>query len=350
MSTSSNSEQPRRSSRWKNACKNLALFAGMFLFCAAAAEIVLRCMGYGNLEIYQPDSRVYWRLKPNQNCFTKIDHKPVHINSHGTRGAEFTAAKPPQTIRILSLGDSRTFGWGLTEAETYSALLQKHLQEQVGPAKKIEVINAGVNAWGYPQMATFFRESGLAWQPDFVIVAEGNLSTQFSEKADPRFVKQMASRVRLKNFLRRFALYHFVVEVKLRGIYEVQRAKFIPVDPAQDKMFKEQQQKDPDAVFRNAMQDVCSVALSNHVQPVLLYIPAEFQLGAPTSTNAFGNIRRVKTDLHLQRNIPLLDLTADFAPRAKDLYLEGDPIHPNASGNEIMGRRLFETVGPLLKP
>ena len=97
---------------WKRLAQNLALSLGIFLLCLGGLELVLRLSGYGNLEIYQPDPSLYWKLKPNQNCYTKIGHKPVHINSQGTRGPEFQIQKPPNTIRILSLGDSRTFGWG----------------------------------------------------------------------------------------------------------------------------------------------------------------------------------------------------------------------------------------------
>ena len=92
MSTSSSSK-PARPSRWKNALKNLALFAAMFLLCGMVAEGVLRLMGYGNLEIYEPDPLLYWRLKPNQNCYTKVNHQPVRINAHRTRGAEFSTAE-----------------------------------------------------------------------------------------------------------------------------------------------------------------------------------------------------------------------------------------------------------------
>src|SRR2546425_511746 len=96
--------------RWKGWLQNLALALGTFLLCAAVLEAVLRLNGYGNVEIYEPDPKLYWKLKANQDCFTKMGHKPVHINSHGTRGPDFETAKPPNTIRILSLGDSRTFG------------------------------------------------------------------------------------------------------------------------------------------------------------------------------------------------------------------------------------------------
>src|ERR1044071_6606316 len=92
----------RAESRGKRLLQKLALSAGVFLLCLLVCEIALRLAGYGNLEIYQPDARVYWRLKPNQDCFTKVDHRPVHINAHGTRGPEFRAAKPAGTLRILS--------------------------------------------------------------------------------------------------------------------------------------------------------------------------------------------------------------------------------------------------------
>ena len=203
----------------------------MLLAFFGSLEIILRLNGYGNLEIYEPDPLLYWKLKPNQNCYTKVGHKPVHINSQGTRGREFQIEKPAGTIRILSLGDSRTFGWGLDESETYSSRLQQMIQEKLGDRKKVEVINAGVNAWSFPQMLVYFRETGLRYQPDVVILAEANLWTQFSEKNSPEFVRKFMWRVRLKNLLRRSAIYHYVLEVKLKSFYERHRTKFIPVDP-----------------------------------------------------------------------------------------------------------------------
>ena len=347
MSTSSSSK-PVRPSRWKNALKNLALFAAMFLLCGAVAEGVLRLRGYGHLEIYEPDPQLYWRLKPNQNCYTKVNHHPVRINAHRTRGAEFSTTKPADTLRIISFGDSRTFGWGLCEEETYSALLQQRLQEQFGARKRIEVINAGVNAWSFPQMTAFLREHALAWQPDLVILADGNLWTQFSENQDAEFVRQFARRVWWKNFLRRFALYHFIIEVQLQEFYAHYRSNFIPVDPTQDPLFKEQQQKDPSAFFRQSIKTFCLTARSNGVPTLLLYFPPQEAL--LTTNNQFAMVRRAKQEVSQKLSVPLLDPTLDLMPRANELYLEADAVHLNATGNKIIGQRLFEAVSPLLKP
>jgi hypothetical protein len=145
--------------------------------------VALSVAGFGNVEIYEPDPRLFWRLKPNQQCFTKVDHKPVHINSRGTRGPEFAVPKPAGTIRILSLGDSKTFGWGLTEAETYSSRVEALLGAQAGPGRRIEVVNAGVNAWSYPQIKVYLREHGLAMDPDFAVWRMRTCGRSFRRKA-----------------------------------------------------------------------------------------------------------------------------------------------------------------------
>jgi lysophospholipase L1-like esterase len=326
--------------RWKKLVQNLGLSAGTFILCAGALELILRLCGYGNLEIYEPHPGVYWRLKPNQDCYTKVNHQKVHINSLGTRGPEFEPAKPAGTFRILSLGDSRTFGWGLSETETYSAQLQELLRSRPGNSNRIEVINAGVNGWSFPQMLVYFRDIGRQYQPDLVILGEANLWTQFSENNSPEFVRKFMTRVRLKNLLRRSAIYHYVVEVKLKKFYEDHRARFIPVDPKNDAFFREQQKADPDALFRDAVREFCRVAATNHIQPVLLFFP---RLDELEGTNVVPPLR-VKRQVSQESGVPLVDLTSKLPADPKALYLEADPVHFNASGNEWIARHVFEAI------
>jgi lysophospholipase L1-like esterase len=330
------------SPRVKNFLKNISLSLASLLVFVGLLELVLRFMGYGNVEIYAADPVLYWKLKPNQNCFTKIDHKPVRINSHGTRGKEFELDKPADTLRILSLGDSRTFGWGMAESESFSGLLEQLMQEK----RKVEVINAGVNAWSFPQMLVYFRDTGIRYKPDIVIVGEANLWTQFSENNSPEFIKKFMARVRLKNLLRRFALYHYVVEVQLKDFYERYRTKFIPVDPKQDTLFKDQQHKDPDAVFRQAIESICQVALTNGIKPVLLYMPTVTDLEHIDQVGVY----KAKKGISERLKVPLVDVTADIAPKGKALYLEGDPVHLNVEGNEIVARKLLEEMMSQVAP
>ena len=326
--------------------QNLALSAVSLLLCFTMLEVVLRFCGYGKVEIYEPDAVLYWKLKPSQNCYTKVDRKPVHINSLGTRGPEFAPAKPPHTFRILCLGDSRTFGWGLSEPETYCGVLQRLLQDHASAGTKVEVINAGVNAWSYPQMQAYLREVGVHYHPDFVVLEGANYWTQFGDKNSPEFVGKFMARVRLKNFLRRFAIYHYFVEVKLHEFYSRYRTKFIPVDPAHDTLFLEQQRNDPDALFRDAIEALCRLAKNNNIQPLLLHLPALDELNSTNQSRDF----KIKTEVSDRLDVPLLDLTPDLSSGGKALYLEADPVHPNVEGNKIIAQRLFEKIKDRVSP
>jgi len=348
-------EPAPKPSRLRRLCQNLALFCGTFLLCVAGFEGVLRLNHYGNLEIYDADPALYWKLKPNQDCYTKVNRQPVHINAHGTRGPDFTDRKPAGTFRVLSLGDSRTFGWGLSEAETYSARLGALLEARL-PGRKVEVINAGVNAWSYPQMLVYLRETGMRYQPDVVILGEANLWTQFSEKSSPEFARQFMRRVRLKNLLRRFAIYHYVVEVKLEDFYQRNRSKFIPVDPRKDELFKDQQQKDPDALFREAIRGICTVAAAGGAKPVIASLPTFDELIATNPSPVLEVKRAACRDLGaaLVDVGPALRAQPESASRhasaGKALYLEGDPVHFTSLGNEIIARQLLEAVAPPSAP
>lgn len=333
--------------RQKTGCLQGALLSvGSVTLLLLAIEVVLRIAGYGRLEVYQPDPKLFWRLKPNQDCLTKVGRKPVRVNAHGTRGPEFNESKPPGTIRILSLGDSRTFGWGLAEAETYSAMLGQILQSRLGDAAQIEIINAGVNAWSFAQMKIYFQEYGLRYQPDIAILAEANLWTQFSERSRPEFARAFMNRVRFKNLLRRSALYHWLIEVQLKAFYERHRTKFIPVDPEHDPLFKKEQQADPDARFKDDMAAFCRLASSSHVKPVLLYLPTADELDGTNPPRTL----RLKEAVSQESGVPLVNVTPALRSATGPLYLDADPVHLNSRANGLVAQELAEAIAPLVNP
>lgn len=331
--------------RIKNRKKKL-LLQNLVLVCTSSflflllLEITLRCFGYGSLVIYQPDLKLFWKPLPNQNCYTKFGHKPVHINSKGTRGPDFDGKKPKNVFRIISLGDSKTFGWGLSEAETYSVLLQDLLQNRMQGSKKIEVINAGVNAWSYAQMYVYLRETAIKYDPDIIILADANLWTQFSEESGKEFRKKFMKRVRLKNLLRRSAIYHFLIEVKLEKIYQKYRTKFIPVDPETDELFSEQQKSKPELFFKEQIVKISELITKDHLKALLTYIPNENSI----LSSQKPTILKIKEEVSKEYNIPLLDFTRDFSSSSLQLFLPGDPVHPNAEGNKIIANQIFHFI------
>ncbi len=84
----------------------------------------------------------------------------VRTNSLGFRGGEPRDEK----LRILAVGDSFTFGYGVSEDETWTTLLDRAHEE-------VEVINAGVPGYGTAHELLLLEEHGPTLRPDIVLLA-----------------------------------------------------------------------------------------------------------------------------------------------------------------------------------
>lgn len=120
-----------------------------------------------NLAIFEPAEYLPYRLRPGSSgaLVQEEFETTVHVNSHGYRGAEFEVPKRPGVRRVLAIGDSFTFGWGVEDGETYPARLEGFLEDDV------EVVNAGFAAGYYPDTYyVYLREYALALEPDLIVI------------------------------------------------------------------------------------------------------------------------------------------------------------------------------------
>jgi GDSL-like Lipase/Acylhydrolase family len=106
---------------------------------------------------------------PNAHAFLMgVD---VNINSKGLRDYEYSFAKPPRTYRIVMLGDSITFGWGVPLEATIPKLLEHELNQcRRSTVEKFEVINAGIGNYNTVQEVAYYESIGKAFKPDLVIL------------------------------------------------------------------------------------------------------------------------------------------------------------------------------------
>ncbi len=152
------------------------------LIAALLLEAALRVAFYHSLDFSMEMWKYAVQLKqpdPNPNLsFTNLPNghgflmgQDVQISSQGLRDREFSLAKPPGTYRIMMLGDSTTFGWGVGANETASKVLERELNTAKVPGyNRFEVLNTGVGNYDTVQEVTYYETRGRKFHPDLVVL------------------------------------------------------------------------------------------------------------------------------------------------------------------------------------
>lgn len=121
----------------------------------------------GSTFTFEREAALRHNLSPDYlDAWERVDYR---INSLGLRGAEVDTAKPEGTYRILVLGDSVAFGWGVEEEDALVNQLQQRLN-QGGSAPRFEVWNAGVPGYATWHELVYLVEKGATFRPDLILV------------------------------------------------------------------------------------------------------------------------------------------------------------------------------------
>ena len=158
--------------------KETLLLAGSLVFSLALGEIVLanffpqKTVNQFFLEkppMFRADDVLFMDMIPGFSGRLADEEfdTSIEINSQGYRQAEFELDKGDRT-RILAIGDSFTFGFGVEEPDGFVRVMERRLKQD-GYAN-VQAINAGVSAWWPDSYYLYLKTRGLALDPDIVIV------------------------------------------------------------------------------------------------------------------------------------------------------------------------------------
>ena len=138
----------------------------------------------------------------------------LHINRYGFKGPDIVIPKPTNVFRILSIGDSCT--WGSDDDNyTYPRAMEKALSayvEQHHCDTNIEVVNAGVNGYNFERVLKRINEY-LMVEPDLITVYLGWNRT--IGRADPRKNSYLYRHLDLYKIF-----YHSIMNRSRRGFTE----------------------------------------------------------------------------------------------------------------------------------
>ncbi len=175
------SEQPQRPSRFALFCANtLLVVASLAVFCGLmelSVRIAYPLFANYNLEMWRyfrdmkkrlpaGDPMSFYHHANKSGHYYGVD---VEINEYGIRDDPISEAPQAGVTRIVLLGDSFVFGWGVPFDEMMGQQLEQMLNAHPDYAP-CEVINLGVGNYNAKMQAALLERKGMPLHPDAVIL------------------------------------------------------------------------------------------------------------------------------------------------------------------------------------
>lgn len=279
-------------------------------------------------ELFKKDRDLFWRFRPSQETASQFfKGRKIEINSSGLRGPEIDPVKTNK--RIVSLGNSCTFGWALSDQVIFASQIGRRLGEGW------ESINAGIPGYSSLQGKRFLETDILPLKPDILLIMFGwnDHWAAASQIADKEQKLGSETMIALQNDLAQLHLYRMLKKIWLNR-----------VDPNPDSTFDREH-----TVYRVSLADfeanlteMVAIAREHGITPVLMTAPI------PSLKQYYP--RKITSPMHIQheqyndvtrrvaraQRVLLVDLDAEFV-RGEELWDDpaNDPIHFNVRGHSL---------------
>jgi lysophospholipase L1-like esterase len=315
---------------------NLALLACSVLLFAAGLEgalrvIFARSLDFGMemwkyaVELKRPeaDPQLSFAHVPNRSAL--LMGVPVTINSRGLRDREYPAAKPPGVYRILMLGDSTTFGWGVPLEQTVAKILERELNRSgVAGYRRVEVINGGVGNYGTVQEVAHYKTYDRALHPDLVILQ------YFINDAEPVPKERRPGLLVGRSYLLSFTISRYDALLRVAG-RRPQWNEYYAGLYADDRPGLQAAQ--------DALRELAAVTNQDGVRLLVTILP---ELHEINGTYRFAREhQKIKDVLAAQRTpvIELIDGLRGHGPESSLWVTLADP-HPNGKANSLIAAQI----------
>jgi lysophospholipase L1-like esterase len=328
-------EAPVKKSRYST----LILSACSLLVALIFAELFLR-LSYP-IEYLKPPSRLpndIWRellhrrssvpglayeLAPNRKAFSHGAF--IRTNSFGMRDDEPNSGNDASLHRIVVIGDSFTFGFGVSGEDVYPNVLEKVLDSKIRDGRA-EVLNLGVGGYSTHDEALVLEHKGNGWIPELVVIGYV-LNDPETEPVQPLHMYFQESRWwQHLNMLRLVAQFRNAWEIRVLG-----KGDHIQYLHAH-------QQKWQSVV--EGLDRISTIGRERRIPILLLIFPMTKE---PWKAYPYRNVHQQVAKIAREKNLEMLDLYDDFSqfPPQQLMVVPGDS-HPSKFANEIAARAVYQ--------
>lgn len=319
---------------------NLVVLAIAIVICAAVLELAARVVFARSLDFSmemwkyavqlkrpERDPRLSFAHRPNSSAF--LMGVQVTTNSHGLRDREYSESKPEGTYRIVMLGDSTTFGWGVPFDETIPKILERELNRSGIPGyKNCEVLNAGVGNYDTVQEVAHYQTLDSVFHPDLVIL------DYFINDAEP-VPRESHPALLGRSYLLAFAIARYDALLQFAGLHPSWKDYYASLYDDGQPGFKAAEQ---------ALVNLSKFTRAQGADLLVAMLPELHQING--DSYPFTNEQKKIEAVLAARNVPVIDLIQglrDHGPEQTLWVTPSDP-HPNGKANALIVAQLVPWI------
>ena len=307
------------------------LVAGVIALSAIALiEVSLRqWLGLGNPLLYLADREIGYRLAPNQEVH-RFGNR-IAINQYSMRGAAIEEKRPPNTFRLLLLGDSiANGGWWTDQSETISALMERQLSNPLPPhtqGKTIEVLNASANSWGPRNQRAYLQKFGTFSAQVIVLLLNTDDLFAIAPTSLP-----VGRDINYPSHKPPFALVELFNRLLLRP------------KPIPEMAVLNQEKGDRVGINLAAIEEISEMAKAANAQFLLVMTPLQREVDGTDSRNYEEKARLRLQNFAETKQISYLDFLPPFKQEKDPNSLYRDHIHLSPQGNQLVSETISKFV------
>jgi lysophospholipase L1-like esterase len=319
---------------------NIVVLAFAILLGCVAMEVALRVIFAHSLDFSMEMWKYAVELKrpvanpelsfahaPNRSAF--LMGVPVSINSEGLRDREFSLEKPPDVYRVMMLGDSTTFGWGVKDEDTAAKFLERKLNANL-PAgySRAEVMNAGVGNYDTVQEVTYYETIGWKYHPDLVVLVF------FINDPEPVPTEKKGFLID-RSYLIAFATNRIDGLMRHAGVRPGWKTYYASLYDDDRPGFQ---------ACKKALQSLANSTLSHNAKLLMAILPELHRIN--NDSYPFEAAHQKIKDVMVAENVPVLELIdglKDHGPE-ETLWVTARDDHPNAKANNLISDQLEQWI------
>jgi hypothetical protein len=279
-----------------------------------------------------------------------------NTNSQGFRNLKDISLRKPEGVkRIIFIGDSFTFGWGVGDPETFAYLFEQGLNSK---RRQVEVVNAAVYGFDIDEYRILFDRMlkfnpdiiyiGFCLENDFNYTVRCGATIKEELRAERKnmafYIREYINSLHIVSLIRDrlYILFPSVRSIMLKSGVNNKRDIFLKEYPVSLKLLLKETQ--------NSLAEMNNICKARNIKFVVILIPLREQVYCRSALNAFKDYdaerpNQAIIDILKANKIHYIDLLPQFlnvsGASAERLYFDSDP-HLTKAGHMLTAEILLK--------